>query len=104
MAASRARSQKIATEPGAGTLAEAGFSTGASVRNWEGYAGEVTLPAGLSDWHRGLPCDPQTSDGLLIAIAPEGADVLVEHIRAAGFSKIAAVGTLETGAPGVVVV
>ena len=89
---------------GAGALAEAGFGTGASGRNWESYAGEVTLPVGLPDWHRGLLCDPQTSGGLLIAVAPEGADALVEHIRAAGFRQVATIGKLETGAPEIVVV
>ena len=89
---------------GARALAEAGFGTGASGRNWESYAGDVTLPAGLPDWHRGLLCDPQTSGGLLIAVAPEGADALVEHIRKAGFSQVAAIGTLETGPPKIAVI
>ena len=86
---------------GAAALAEAGFGTGASDRNWLSFAGEVTLPAGTPDWQRGLLCDPQTSGGLLIAVAPEGADALLRHVQDAGFSQAAIVGTLEAGVAGV---
>lgn len=89
---------------GAAALAEAGFGTGASGRNWLSFASDVTLPDGLPDWHRGLLCDPQTSGGLLIAVAPEGAEALLAHVRAAGFAQAAAIGVLEAGQPGVVIV
>ena len=86
---------------GAAALAEAGFGTGASGRNWSSYDGEVTLPAGLPDWRRGLLCDPQTSGGLLIAVAPEGAEALLAHIKTAGFAQAAVIGTMEPGTPAV---
>lgn len=86
---------------GAAALAEAGFGTGASGRNWESFASEVTLPAGLAEWRRGLLCDPQTSGGLLIAVEAAGAEALVRHVRAAGFVQAAVVGRLEAGTPGV---
>ena len=88
---------------GAAALAEAGFGTGASGRNWLSYADEVVLPAGMPEWQRGLLCDPQTSGGLLIAVAAEGADALLRHVRGAGFAQAAAVGVLEAGPPGVAV-
>ncbi len=87
---------------GAAALAEAGFGTGAAARNWQSYAGEVALPAGLPAWRRGLLCDPQTSGGLLIAVAPEAAAALLHRVREAGFGAAAAVGRLEAGVPGVV--
>ena len=51
----------------AATLAQAGFATGASTRNWAAYGDEVTLPEGLPLWQRALLTDPQTSGGLLLA-------------------------------------
>ncbi len=98
---------KLADVPvleGAAALAEAGFGTGASGRNWSSYADEVVLPDDLPAWRRGLLCDPQTSGGLLIAVAPEGADALLRHVRDGGFEQAAVIGTLETGAPGIEIV
>jgi len=100
----RVRLQDVPVLEGAAALAAAGFGTGASGRNWSSYAGEVTLPAGLPDWRRGLLCDPQTSGGLLIAVAPDGADALLGRVWEAGFSQAAAIGTLEPGTPGIEVV
>jgi len=97
----RVRLQDVPVLEGAAALAAAGFGTGASGRNWSSYAGAVTLPAGLLDWRRGLLCDPQTSGGLLIAVAPDGADALLRRVREAGFSQAAAIGTLEPGTPGI---
>ncbi|SMO70708.1 selenide, water dikinase SelD [Paracoccus laeviglucosivorans] len=82
----------------AAELAQAGFFTGASTRNWAAYGDEVTLPAGLPDWQRALLTDPQTSGGLLVACAPEAADAVLAQIRAAGFPLAAIVGRAEEGA------
>ena len=87
----------------AAELAEAGFFTGASVRNWAAYGAEVALPEGLPDWRRHLLTDPQTSGGLLVAVAPEAADTVLAQIRAAGLPLAAVVGHCETGAPGITV-
>ena len=48
-------------------LAEAGYATGASERNWASYGDDVVLPPELPAWQRVLLTDPQTSGGLLIA-------------------------------------
>lgn len=87
----------------AAELAEAGFFTGASTRNWAAYGAEVTLPAGLPDWRRALLTDPQTSGGLLVSCAPEAAEDLLSQIRAAGFPLAAIIGRTEAGAPGITV-
>ncbi|MDQ3124161.1 MAG: selenide, water dikinase SelD [Pseudomonadota bacterium] len=50
-------------------LLKEGVRTGASARNWASYGAEVDLPVGLEDWRRDLLTDPQTSGGLLIAVA-----------------------------------
>lgn len=68
--------------PGVRELLEAGVRTGASTRNWASYGADVDLPEDLEDWRRDLLTDPQTSGGLLIAVA--GAEV--EGLRA--FARI----------------
>ena len=78
-------------------LAEAGFVTGASHRNWAAYGAEVTLPEGLPDWQRHLLTDPQTSGGLLVAVAPEAAEATLARIRAAGYPLASVVGRIEEG-------
>ncbi|HUN91981.1 MAG TPA: selenide, water dikinase SelD [Burkholderiaceae bacterium] len=78
--------------PGARELAEKGFITGASGRNWAGYGRDVTLPAGFAAVDQALLTDPQTSGGLLVAcdagaVAPVRA-VFARH----GFDAAAVVG------------
>lgn len=90
--------------PGVETLARAGVRTGAAVRNWDSYGEAVVLPASFDGWRRDLLCDPQTSGGLLISVAPETAQAVLTMVRDAGFSDSAIVGELATGSPGIVVV
>jgi selenide,water dikinase len=84
-------------------LAQSGFVTGASHRNWKSYGDEVVLPDGLEDWRRHLLTDPQTSGGLLVAVEPGKADALLARIREAGYPRAAIVGTVEAGEPRLVV-
>jgi len=51
-------------------LAEAGFVTGASGRNWASYGADVVLPGSFAPADRALLTDPQTSGGLLVACEP----------------------------------
>lgn len=85
----------------AAALAEQGFVTGASHRNWASYGEHVTLPAGIPDWRRHLLTDPQTSGGLLIACDASAADGLVAEIVEAGYPAARTIGTLEAGSPAV---
>jgi len=87
----------------ASELAQAGFFTGASTRNWAAYGSEVLLPEGLPDWQRALLTDPQTSGGLLVACAPEAAETILQMIRAAGFPLAAIIGHAEEGSAGITV-
>ncbi len=84
-------------------LAQSGFVTGASHRNWKSYGDEVVLPDGLEDWRRHLLTDPQTSGGLLVAVEPGKADALLARIREAGYPRAAIIGTVQAGAPRLVV-
>ncbi|MBI2262820.1 MAG: selenide, water dikinase SelD [Caulobacterales bacterium] len=68
----------------------AGVRTGASTRNWASYGAEVDLPDGLEDWRRDLLTDPQTSGGLLIAVAEAEVDHLAAaaRINGSGFTVV----------------
>ncbi|QFR33706.1 selenide, water dikinase SelD [Ancylobacter sp. TS-1] len=88
----------------AGTLAQAGHITGASHRNWASYGEAVRLPDGLPDWRRHLLTDPQTSGGLLAAVAPEAAERVLAAIHAAGYGRAAIIGEVSEGAPVVTVI
>lgn len=89
---------KLPWLPGARELAEKGFGTGAATRNWASYGASVELPGDLPEWERGLLCDPQTSGGLLIAVAPEHAPALLARLKAAGFARSADIGEIVDGA------
>lgn len=93
----RLRWRDVPVLPGAAALARDGVKTGAATRNWSSYGAEVQAD-GLADWQRDLLCDPQTSGGLLIAVAPERASMVLDHVRTAGFAQAAVVGTMAVGA------
>src|SRR5687767_5594280 len=84
-------------------LAEQGYVTGASDRNWASCESSVTLPDGPA-WHRKLLTDPQTSGGLLVACAPDAAKAVLEVFAKEGFGRAAVIGEFEAGTPGIAVV
>ncbi len=86
---------------GVASLAREGYRTGAATRNWESYGEDVTLSPGLADWQRDLMCDPQTSGGLLVAVAPDDAVKVLGQMHAAGFGQAAVIGEMLDGQAGV---
>jgi selenide,water dikinase len=82
-------------------LAQQGFVTGASGRNWSSYGDAVALPKELSDWRRALLTDPQTSGGLLVACEASRAESLLQEIVDAGNPSARIIGHAEIGAPGI---
>ncbi len=84
---------------GVETLARDGLRTGASGRNWASYGEGVVLPEGFDAWRRDLLTDPQTSGGLLIAVAADRADAVLDMVRADGFDRAAVVGRVVEGPP-----
>jgi selenide,water dikinase len=82
-------------------LAEAGFVTGASGRNWASYGAEVELVDGLDETRKALLCDPQTSGGLLVSCTEEAVASVLGTFNRHGFGQAAPIGTLGDGAPGV---
>ncbi len=85
----------------AAVLAEAGFATGASGRNWASYGEEVVLPPELRPWECTLLTDPQTSGGLLVACAPGRAASILAAIKDAGYPRAAIIGSVAEGKPAV---
>jgi selenide, water dikinase len=100
----RIREADVALLPGAASLAEAGFATGAARRNWDSYGADVNLPPDLPAWRKGLLCDPQTSGGLLVALAPDAAERVLRLMRRGGFAHAALIGDLSPGKPGIDVI
>jgi len=84
----------------ASSLAQAGYITGASGRNWDSYGDQVRLPEGLANWRRALLTDPQTSGGLLVSCKAERAEDIRAMIEAAGYPRASIIGTVSAGAPG----
>ena len=85
-------------------LAEAGYITGASGRNWESYGSQVVLPPELPSWRRALLTDPQTSGGLLVACKPERAEPIRAMIEDAGYPRASIIGSVTAGEPTVRIV
>ncbi len=89
--------------PGVEVLLQAGVRTGASGRNWASYGASVRLPDGFPGWRQDLLTDPQTSGGLLVAVADSDADAALALAREAGFGAARFVGRIVEGPPVVTV-
>jgi selenide,water dikinase len=100
----RVRFDALPLLDGVADLARIPYRTGAAGRNWASYGGEVALAPGIADWKRDLMCDPQTSGGLLVAVAPDGVAKVLQLFRAAGFDRTAVIGEMRDGPPGIEVV
>jgi selenide, water dikinase len=87
----------------AATLAQRGFVTGASSRNWKSFDHHVVLPEATKDWQRLLYCDPQTSGGLLIACSAEHVATLRDRIVADGYPSASIIGEVKEGRPQIIV-
>jgi selenide,water dikinase len=85
--------------PGVEAFAREGLKTGASGRNWESYGEAVRLPPDLPPWRADLLTDPQTSGGLLIAVAAEAAEATLDLAWARGLTGARRVGRLKAGEP-----
>ena len=87
---------------GALALARAGVETGGAAHNRRFVAPALSLGVGASDELVTLAHDPQTSGGLLAAVAADRASMLLRDLDAAGVTAWT-VGRVETAVtPGVV--
>jgi selenide,water dikinase len=78
-------------------LAEQGYVTGASGRNWAGYGDDVTLADGITSVQQMLLTDPQTSGGLLVSCDPDSVDEVLALFRRGGFAQAAVIGEMANG-------
>jgi selenide, water dikinase len=83
----------------AASLAQKGFVTGASHRNWASYRQDTLWPDSLPEWRRHLLTDPQTSGGLLVSCARARADAILGMIKAQGYPAASVIGHAEAGPP-----
>ncbi|KAA5543978.1 selenide, water dikinase SelD [Adhaeribacter rhizoryzae] len=58
-------------------LAQKAFP-GGTTRNFDSYGHKITA---LTDYQKGVLCDPQTSGGLLVAVEPEGREEVLQVFR-----------------------
>jgi len=80
-------------------LAQRGFVTGASARNWLGYGAEVELAPAIGELHKALLTDPQTAGGLLVSCAPAAVGQVLALFAEEGFAHAAVIGEMQAGAP-----
>ena len=95
--AARVRFDAMPLLDGVAELARVPYRTGAAGRNWDSFGGAVTLAPGVEGWQRDILCDPQTSGGLLAAVAPDGAANVLRVLRGAGFERAAMIGEMREG-------
>jgi selenide,water dikinase len=62
-------------------LATEGIVPGGAYRNLSAYGPAIMFDCDLSTDHQLIFTDPQTSGGLLMAVAPEAADAVIAHLR-----------------------
>jgi selenide, water dikinase len=92
----------VALLPGALEYAERGHVPGGTTRNRDGFAAHVAGLVDLPQVWQDVVCDPQTSGGLLIAVAPEGLGAL-QSLLAASATDARVIGQAEAGdVPGLV--
>ncbi len=83
--------------PNVQQLAERGFITGASGRNWAGYGHDVALADAVTPVQQMLLTDPQTSGGLLVSCAPDAVEEVLALFRREGFAHAAVIGEMAAG-------
>jgi selenide,water dikinase len=84
---------------GVAALARSGIRTGAAARNWNSYGQDVVLSRATQDWQRDVLVDPQTSGGLLVAVAPDALEAVLAAMRAQKSGIAATIGRLGAGVP-----
>ncbi len=88
---------KVPLLPGVQALAEKGFVTGASIRNWDSYGHDVICAPGITQVQKDLLTDPQTSGGLLVTCDAGSVDEVLAIFKAGGFGDAAIVGHMKAG-------
>jgi len=85
-------SAKLPLLRGAARLAEKGYVTGGCKRNQDYLEGKMAIDKSLREGLVQVALDPQTSGGLLIAVAKRHATKLIDDLHAAGVTHATEVG------------
>jgi selenide, water dikinase len=85
-------------------LAEMGMVPGGLYRNRDYRKHLVDIQPGVNEFHAEIIFDPQTSGGLLIAVAADKADLLLTKLHQAGVAEAAVIGEVVDKHPGRMVV
>ena len=88
---------------GVAVLAQDGIRTGAAVRNWESYGDDVRLQPDMAGWQQDLLCDPQTSGGLLVAVAPDAVEGVLALLHERRYRNACVIGEVAAGSPSITV-
>ena len=99
--AARVNTASVPLLPNVQALAESGYVTGASGRNWLGYGEHVMLAQHITPAQQALLTDPQTSGGLLVSCAPEAVDEVLGIFHGEGFAHATVIGDIVEGRPGI---
>lgn len=97
--AARVHFDQVPVLAAAAPYAQKGIGPGAIGNNLRSFGAQLHFADALPDWRRNLLVDPQTSGGLLAAVAPEAVDEVLRLFRQAGFADAAVVGELVDGEP-----
>jgi selenide,water dikinase len=89
--------------PGVEQLAQDGYFTGASGRNWEAYGKDVKLAETITPAQHSLLTDPQTSGGLLVSCDAGSVEEVLALFREQGFGEAAVIGRMAAGEACVIV-
>ncbi|WP_174875216.1 selenide, water dikinase SelD [Vogesella oryzae] len=82
-------------------FAEQGIGPGAIERNLASFGADVHCADSVAEWQLRVLADAQTSGGLLVAVAPEAAEQVLQLFHAAGFGYASRIGVLADGAPAI---
>jgi len=99
-AAAEVTAAAVPVLPRAREMVERGAVPGGTRRNADSLAAHVTWDPAVTDAHRILLADAQTSGGLLIAVAPERRDALLTALARERTPAAAVVGRVVAGEPG----
>jgi selenide,water dikinase len=85
-------------------LADAGYITGASARNWDSLKDRVVFAPEFGAIEQALLTDPQTSGGLLVSCSPDTVTEVLSIFLQQGFTHVSVIGELVEGDVGIDVV
>lgn len=86
------RAREVPLLPGAVELAKNGFIPGGLGRNRDYRRSMVSFETSVPEYLQDLLFDPQTSGGLLIALAPKKAEILLKNLKKEGIQESAIIG------------